>query len=239
MNNIDEIRKAKPNDEFEFTCAHCGKTFKKTKAYIRKISYHLPKFCSKECSKAWKKEKFNVQVNCEECGKELVVLKSEFNKSKSKHFFCNNSCAAKYNNSHRKRKSKERYRHGYDACPICGKPKYYKSKTCSECRNKRKRKVKNRTLGFFIDGQKYLTIKCSEIRKDARKTLEESTREKVCGYCHNHEFDAILEVHHIKGILELDKTATIEEINDEKNLIWLCPNHHKMLEMGLIELDLQ
>ena len=57
MNNIDEIRKAKPNDEFEVTCAHCGKTFKKTKAYIRKISYRLPKFCSKECSKAWKKEK--------------------------------------------------------------------------------------------------------------------------------------------------------------------------------------
>jgi hypothetical protein len=26
------------------------------------------------------------------------------------------------------------------------------------------------------------------------------------------------------------------EINDEANLVWLCPNHHKMLELGLITL---
>ena len=63
--------------------------------------------------------------------------------------------------------------------------------------------------------------------------------EHKCSVCGWNEDENILEVHHIKGILEFDKTATIEEINDEKNLIWLCPNHHKMLEMGLIELDLQ
>lgn len=57
---------------------------------------------------------------------------------------------------------------------------------------------------------------------------------EVCAYCHNHEFDDILEVHHIKGILEFDRSATIAEINNENNLVWLCPNHHKMLEMGLI-----
>ena len=55
-------------------------------------------------------------------------------------------------------------------------------------------------------------------------------------YCHNHEFDDILEVHHLKGILEFDRSATVAEINDINNLVWLCPNHHKMLEMGLITL---
>lgn len=55
--------------------------------------------------------------------------------------------------------------------------------------------------------------------------------------CHNHEFDEILEVHHLKGILEFDKDTLIKEINDEANLVWLCPNHHIMLEKGLISLD--
>lgn len=64
------------------------------------------------------------------------------------------------------------------------------------------------------------------------RVLEETIEEKVCVYCHNHEFDDILEVYHLKGIiLEFDSNTTIGEINSEDNLIWLCPNHHKMLEM--------
>lgn len=126
----------------------------------------------------------------------------------------------------------------YDKCPVCGKRKYHTSDLCSECRNKEKRNnIKEQTLGYYIDGQKYLATKCNDIRKDAKRTLEESDREKVCEYCHNHEFDSILEVHHIKGILEFDSTAKVKEINDLKNLVWLCPNHHRMLELGLIKLQ--
>lgn len=65
----------------------------------------------------------------------------------------------------------------------------------------------------------------------------EYSGEKVCQYCHNHEFDAILEVHHLKGILEFDEDTLIKEINNENNLVWLCPNHHIMLEKGLISLE--
>lgn len=53
----------------------------------------------------------------------------------------------------------------------------------------------------------------------------------------DHEFDAILEVHHLKGILEFDEDTLIKEINNENNLVWLCPNHHIMLEKGLISLE--
>lgn len=97
--------------------------------------------------------------------------------------------------------------------------------------------IGNKTLGYYTSGQKYLSSKCQEIRTNARKVLENSVREKVCQYCHNHEFDEILEVHHLKGILEFDKDTLIKEINDEANLVWLCPNHHIMLEKGLISLD--
>ena len=126
---------------------------------------------------------------------------------------------------------------GYNKCPLCGKIKYYKSELCSECRNKqRKEWIQNQTLGYFINGQKYLSTKCNDIRKDARRVLEESNREKVCEYCYNHEFDEILEAHHLKGILEFSPETKIKEINLETNLVWLCPNHHRMLELGLIEL---
>ena len=129
-------------------------------------------------------------------------------------------------------------KYGHDICPICGREKWTKSELCKTCNNeKRRNNIKERTLGSYIDGKKYLTTKCGDIRKDARRTIEESKKEKVCAYCHNHEFDDILEVHHLKGILEFDKSATIGEINNENNLVWLCPNHHKMLEMGLIKLE--
>lgn len=69
------------------------------------------------------------------------------------------------------------------------------------------------------------------------RVVEDSNREKVYQYCHNHEFDEILEVHHLKGILQFDEDTLIKEINSEDNLVWLCPNHHAMLEKGLIKLD--
>lgn len=43
-----------------------------------------------------------IKVECKECGKEKEIPLSEYNRSSTKNFFCNNSCAAKYNNKHRK-----------------------------------------------------------------------------------------------------------------------------------------
>lgn len=239
MYNIEEIKKAKTNDEFKFVCKHCGKEFVRTKRQLSKAKYSIPVFCCSECQKEWYKKNSYVVVKCENCGKEFTIKKYRYDSNETKHFFCDNSCAAKYNNKIRDRKvecESENYKKGYNKCPICGKLKYYKSELCQDCRNKEKRKIKERTLGSFINGYHYLTTKCGDIRKDARRTIEESKKEKVCAYCHNHEFDDILEVHHLKGILEFDKEATISEINSEDNLVWLCPNHHKMLEMGLIKL---
>jgi hypothetical protein len=41
----------------------------------------------------------------------------------------------------------------------------------------------------------------------------------MCVLCKNHDFDSILEVHHVKGILEFTKESFIYQINDEDNLI--------------------
>lgn len=37
--------------------------------------------------------------------------------------------------------------------------------------------------------------------------------------------------------LKFDEDTLIKEINNENNLVWLCPNHHIMLEKGLISLE--
>ena len=52
----------------------------------------------------------------------------------------------------------------------------------------------------------------------------------VCGY------KTYVEVCHIKPIKEFEKTAKIKEINSKDNLVYLCPNHHKELDLGLIKL---
>ena len=192
----------------------------------------------------WTKEKDNLKrkikegVPYEKIGKEYGVTGNAVKKAAKK---LGVELEKKRNinpNEHFNKGIKTKGKWGYDKCPKCGRIKYHTSELCAECRNKeRKELIKEMTLGKFIDGFKYLTTKCGDIRKDARKTLENSSREKVCAYCHNHEFDEILEVHHIKGILEFENDAKVKEINAESNLVWLCPNHHRMLELGLITLD--
>ena len=94
---------------------------------------------------------------------------------------------------------------------------------CKKCRDKQNRKIRDKELGFYIgydDKKTYLTTCCTEIRKDARKYMEnESKQEKVCKYCHNHEFDEILEVHHLKSIVSFDSHTKIKDINNDNNLV--------------------
>ncbi len=53
----------------------------------------------------------------------------------------------------------------------------------------------------------------------------------ICGY------DKYVELCHKKAIGTFDKKSTIAEINSVCNLAYLCPNHHKEFDLGLIELD--
>lgn len=168
---------------------------------------------------------------CLQCGRVIEVADNQRLSDVRRKKFCSHSCAASFNN-------KKRIKHTDDKiCPKCGGPKHKDSEICKVCRKKLSG-IENKTLGHFIIGHKYLSSKCQEIRAHARKVLENSNREKVCQYCHNHEFDEILEVHHLKSILDFEESTLIGEINHEDNLVWLCPNHHAMLEKDLINLDI-
>lgn len=238
--SLDAFNSAKRDEIFEFKCEHCGKLFTKTKGEIIKNKGKIPVFCCHECAMKERSKKKTVVVKCAFCGKEKTVELSRYSKSKTKRFFCDKSCAAKYNN--RKWPKRVKTVEEQEKCPVCGGKKSKKAKLCKKCEILEKRlKRREQTLGDFIGygrDLKYLTHKCVGIRKDARSFMEEeSKQEKVCAYCHNHDFDCILEVHHLKSILSFERDTKIKEINNDENLVWLCPNHHAMLERGLIKLE--
>lgn len=168
---------------------------------------------------------------CLHCGKPILPQEGQRLSDVKKKKFCSHSCSASYNNSKRSNTKDES-----NYCPICGKPKTKKAEICSDCYNQ-SRSISNKTLGYYINNNKYLTTKCSDIRTNARKVLENSNRIKLCSCCKDERFNSILEVHHIKGILEFSKDTLISEINSLDNLVYLCPNCHALLEKGLISLE--
>jgi predicted restriction endonuclease len=74
--------------------------------------------------------------------------------------------------------------------------------------------------------------KFHNIRINARKVMKDNNivyKCQICGYSN------FLEVCHIKAIADFDDNATIEnDINSLSNLAYLCPNHHKEIDRGLL-----
>lgn len=187
----------------------------------------------------WKERKTRLRY-CQnpECNKILLYGQEKY---------CSRSCAATVNNKKYPKRSCRteeilgrtiKLKHYQDICPKCGNPKCSESKLCKDCEDDRRRnEIGERTLFYYTRGEKYLTSRCTEIRKHARTVIERSDKEKVCAYCHDHTYDEILETHHLKSILSFSSDSKIKEINDIDNLVWLCPNHHAMLEKGLISED--
>lgn len=63
----------------------------------------------------------------------------------------------------------------------------------------------------------------STIQKNARNVYFLSNKPKQCVCC---GYDKHFEVAHIKAVSDFEDDALISEINNEDNLIALCPNHH-------------
>ena len=73
----------------------------------------------------------------------------------------------------------------------------------------------------------------SHIRRHAQLVYEKSNNKKKCAVCGYHKF---IEICHIKSVSSFSGRALIVEINDLKNLIALCPNHHWELDHGVLDL---
>lgn len=83
--------------------------------------------------------------------------------------------------------------------------------------------VNNLTKKDIFDRYKQWQTARSMIQKKARSIYKNSSKPKKCICC---GYDKHYEVAHIKAVSLFDDNALISEINDENNLIALCPNHH-------------
>lgn len=155
--------------------------------------------------------------------------------------FCSRSCASTFNNKkYPKRKPENKH-----SCKVCG----------SRLSNKRNIRCRNCWTTFQADTAGELPIKdffvkgasrakFNHIRVWARKLLCRAKRPKECQVC---GFKTYVEVCHLKPIADFPENAPMKEVNSLKNLIYLCPNHHALLDKGYLtllpenvwELDLQ
>lgn len=75
-------------------CIICGTEFY---AKPRHIKNGWGKYCSKKCQ--YKGQRTGKFVNCAQCGKKVYRRKKDLRSSKSKKYFCDKSCFAKWKNA--------------------------------------------------------------------------------------------------------------------------------------------
>lgn len=114
-----------------------------------------------------------------------------------------------------------------DVCS-CGRPKSIIAERCVECENKlRRERLLSRTLQEVKDATSNKNNPYHIVRCQARKLLEESGREQKCAIC---GFSEYVEACHIKAISSFPLDTKIRDVNNLNNLVYLCPNHHILLD---------
>lgn len=73
----------------------------------------------------------------------------------------------------------------------------------------------------------------SAIVKNAQAIYLKSMKPKCCAIC---GYNKHYEIAHIKAVADFEEDASITEINNENNLIALCPNHHWEYDNGILDL---
>lgn len=115
------------------------------------------------------------------------------------------------------------------------KSKNYRSGYCPECKNNFV-SCKNRTLGEYKQKlsvkNKHPSWMFSHIRifnRNWNKHLTKLPCQK-CGYTLH------IELAHIRPISDFPDSATLAEINQESNILALCPNHHWEFDNSFIKI---
>lgn len=167
--------------------------------------------CLKELPPKPKIEK--KKVSCKTCGKETTNKK-----------YCCHSCAAKdTNKSHYKPEI-------HTFCKACSKEIFKRSIFCRKCYMENSiKEYGEKTLGSFRK------IKASKnryqaVRNHAHQIAEfYNLRPSKCHLCN---YNNHLDLCHIEDIYSFSDDTKLKVINDAKNLIFLCPNHHWDLGHG-------
>ena len=98
--NAEEFKKYKGKDLVPFDCAECKERYCVVQRNCRRLFYsdHKNNYCSIECRK--KAATTSVTVPCGNCKKPVTRVLNAY-KAAKRHVFCDHSCAATYNNTHK------------------------------------------------------------------------------------------------------------------------------------------
>ena len=241
----EEYDNAKSNDLLQLKCEHCGSIFTAAKKSITQEIKHnrgRNKFCSKKCK--YESAISLIKTKCSNCGKEITISKSVYDKSVSKHFFCNKSCAASFNNVGRKLDNETKNkiskslkdfnfktkRSNIRICKVCGKQYVYRlgestriccSKECSKC-------LHDNYKDFMTEEQhkKYSERSRKNIAKQA-ETKRSKNEKYFCELCEKH----FKNVKHNDPIFNgWDADVIIEDI--KVAVLWNGKWHYEKIKEG-------
>jgi hypothetical protein len=180
---------------------------------------------------------------CLYCGKIIVVKDHEKASIVKNKNFCDRKCSTTYLGKLRLNKTKTQNEISSSICCKCKKSFEYslktanKRKVCNECKKHSHdyRAIDTKAKGQYFDNKKYWQMARSCVTKHAKKIFNQNNGSKKCFVC---GYDKYVEICHKKPVAKFEDSATIMEINNINNLVALCPNHHKELDLGLLKLEL-
>ena len=233
----------------ELICPNCNTIFEKSLCqYNHNKKRGRMSLCSKLCRDQYRdknrnqnrKNKYSL-IKCDNCNKEFN--KSNIEIKKYKHHFCCHDCYAKFKVGKKDAQITNKVLKKY-YCKKCGKligNGWQQTGGRTICDSCPKRSGKN-----YVDWSKITIYDLKQRNKNkppshfhghirglSRAIYKNSNQPykcKVCGY------DAHIEVCHIKPIKDFSEDTSISIVNDIKNLVALCPNHHWELDHGILQL---
>ena len=143
--------------------------------------------------------------------------------------FCNRSCAATYNNKIKPKRTKSKKSKRSKSNEVHRKPRATPLDQYLD-----EISVANKTKGFLFKNRTNWQSARSAIQKHARKVFFTHNNEVKCQYC---SYSNHIDVCHIKPVSSFDDSTLISEINDVKNLLGLCKNHHWEFDHGILLLE--
>lgn len=155
---------------------------------------------------------------CKNCKLLITIREGEKIANVRNKLFCNRSCSATFNNEKRFGvKIKKRSKTSLDKKENL----YVKWKS-----------IKKKDL--FIKCKNYHSARCT-ITKYANRIMNLLNIEKKCKVCN---YNKHVEVCHLKAVSDFNDESTLFDMNQENNLIYLCPNCHWEYDNNLLNLNL-
>lgn len=143
--------------------------------------------------------------------------------------FCSRRCAAITNNKLFPKRKRIQKSH---PCERCGTEVKLRFKKCAKCRGMDIiQAYGNRLLKDFIS--KYPRHRYQKVRNHAHGVAEMHGLQKCCAIC---GYEVYVELCHKQSIGSFDKETSLSIVNHIDNLVYLCPNHHKELDLNILKL---